>query len=669
MRGAAAHLVAWATAPLVPLAAVAAAAHPRLRADLGERLGIRVPPVAPGALWVHAASVGELAVVDALVPHLDGPLLVTTDSDTGAAAARARGWCAAALPFDHPFCFAPLLSEARPRGLVFVESAFWPFLAAEVRRRGVPVLRVSARESARTAAVRDRLPAWFAADRIWARDDGEARRLQGRGTVAVGGDLKSARPIGPPTLSWPGPFAVGASLRGDDVERFLAVAAARGVRALVAPRHPSRHAPPPGAVLRSELPGGRVPDDVSVVWLDTVGSLAPELAGAEWVFVGGTFDPAIGGHSPWEAARAGAPVVAGPCVAAQGDAFARVGAVLDRDLAAAVARRRPPSLPPIDPVAVARGIEAACPRPGPEVAPRPALWPLVPLVQAAGLAARLRPRRAAPVPVVAVGSTNARSPGRTSTVRALVGALAPLRVGVATRGYRRARGGRDLRCSWDTADAADLGDEGALLAQAGALVVAGPDRVRAAHLLAGQGAELVILDDGPGVALRRDLEIAVVDARFPRARGPLPAGDRRAPEVVPPAAHLVLVHHGGGRFAYPGLPAGRSPGPWVRGDGAEGPPAGPVALWTAVGRGADVLAAVDVPIARVRLDPDHTTPDPEGLAAFAGALPLVCTAKDAVRLPSWLRARAAWRELRVLLPRTLVDRVRGLVRPTGTGSG
>lgn len=652
------HLLAWATAPTLPFLAAALRAHPRTAADWRERLGLDGPPVMPGALWLHAASLGELAAVEALLPHLSPPLLVTAESEAAVRAARALGVPAAALPADHPWCLAPLFAEARPRALVLVESAFWPVLAAEARRRGVPVLRVSARESARTAAARGSVPALFRADRIWARDDAMARRLAGRAPVVeVGGDLKADRPTGPPRLRWPGPFAVGASLRGpDDERRFLEVVARHGLRALLAPRHPAPRPLPPGWVARTALLDDRVPAAASVVLLDTTGELARELRGAEWAFVGGTFDPALGGHSPWDAARAGVPVVAGPHVHAQGDAFARVGASLAPTLAEAVAARRPPTPPPPQAARVAAAVEAAARRPGRETAPRPALWPLVPLVRGVEWARRLRPAWRAPVVVVAVASANARSPGRTSIVRALVRALQPLRVGVATRGYRRARSGRDVRGSWDTTDAADLGDEGALLAEDGAVVAAGPDRVAAVRALAARGVAVVLLDDGPGAPLVRDLVLEVVDARFPGARGPLPAGEGRAPL---PDVDLVLVTHGGGRFEAPGHVVQRRRGAWV-----GGRPAGPVALWTGVGRGPDVLASVresGVQVARVWLAADHALADERALQAFAEDLPLVCTAKDAVRLPPDLRARARWLELEVVLPDEVVARVRAAI--------
>lgn len=656
----------WLTAPLLPLAAGALALGARTRRDLAARLGLRVPPVQPGALWLHAASVGELAAVEALLPHLPPPLLVTCDTDTGARAARRLPVPSGVMPLDHPWCAAPLFAEARPRGLVFVESAFWPALAATARAAGIPVLRVSARESARTAALRDRLPGWFHADATWARDAAQAARLAARsGAVAVGGDLKAARPVGPPTLRWPGPFAVGVSLRDGDLARMLPVVRAAGLRALVAPRHPDRFDPAPLAgwrwAPRSTL-GAAVPPELEVVVLDALGGLAPELAGASWAFVGGTFDPAIGGHSPWDAARAGVPVVAGPHVGAQGDAFARVGAALGADLAAAVARCAPPPRPEGDAAAVARAVAARCLRPAPECPPRPWALPLAPPVLLAGALRRRLTRRARfPVPVIAVTGTNARSPGRTSTVRALVALLADRRVGVATRGYRRTRRGRDVRGSWDTTAAADLGDEGALLAAAGALVAAGPDRRAAVAALVARGVDVVLLDDGGATGVAADLTLLVLDARFPHARGPLPAGERRGWEAVPDDADLVLVHHGDERFAFPGHPVTRTPTGWRRGDAPSAPPPGPVALWTGVGRGADVLAGLDVPVARAWLDADHATRTGAELAAFAGGLPLVCTGKDAARLDGEVRAGVWWRDVGVGLPEGVVGRVRGVV--------
>ncbi|MEQ1501760.1 MAG: tetraacyldisaccharide 4'-kinase, partial [Myxococcota bacterium] len=200
-------------------------------------------------------------------------------------------------------------------------------------------------------------------------------------------------------------------------------------------------------------------------------------------------------------------------------------------------------------------------------------------------------------------------------------------------------------------DPRDLGDEGTLLAGCGALVAAGPDRVRAARLLRDAGATVIVVDDGAARrGLHRDLELAIVDARFPGARGLLPAGERRERPVVRPTADLVLVHHGDGRFGFPGHPVVRRPTAWQ-----PATPTGPVAAFAGIGRPADFLATIDLPVARFLAIPDHAPIDPQVLRDWAGGLPIVCTTKDAARLPPGIAA--AWRDVDVVLPEVVLARL------------
>lgn len=653
------RLLGLLTAAGLPAWAAATALHPRWRRDWRERWGVDVPPVQPGAVWVHAASVGEVAAAEAVIDRLPRPVLLTADTDTGAARARAvalarPGVAGGVRPVDHVLALAPLWAEARPRAVVFVEGTFWPALAWRARRAGIPVMRVAAKAGPRTRAFRPLLRAWWApVTDVLARDaDAAAFLASAHGApVEVGGDPKADGPVGPPVLRWARPFAVGASLRDGDAERLLAVVDP-GLALLLAPRRPLAF--DPGVLAgrrwrrRTELTGGIVPPEVDVVVLDTLGELARCYAGAAFAFVGGTFDPAIGGHSPLEAARAGVATVAGPHIHAHAEAFRAVGASVDPDLRAAIARAAPPRIPAGAAARIATAVVARLGPPAPESSPRP--W-AAPVAAVVAMAAVRLPRRTVrlPVPVVSVGSTNARSPGRTSTVRALVGALRARGhvVGVAVPGYRRGRPGRDVRLS---SDPADVGDEGALLAAAGALVAAGPDRAEAGRRLVAAGATVVLLDD----ALRhrhvhRDLDLAVVDARYPGARGPIPMGERRGLALVPSGVDLVLVHHGDGVFSYPGEPVARIAGPWV-----PGPPVGPVAAFCGIGRAADFLASLEVPVARFRALRDHAPLDAADLVRWAEGLPLVCTAKDAVRAPS-LAVHA--RDVDVVLPDAVLARL------------
>lgn len=672
------------TTALLPAWAAVVALHPRLRGDARERLGLAVPPAPFGAVWVHAASVGEVGAAEALLAHLPGPVLLTADTDTGVGRARAVATAsggrvvAGARPVDHPWTLAPLWAEARPRAVVFVEGTYWPQLAALARRAGVPVARVSAKAGRGT-----RRWGWFQrifpADLVVARDEGEAGFF---GTTAVGGDLKGDRPVPPNPLRWSRPYVIGASTRPGEEEAL--VEAMRLVRAhvpgrpalLLAPRHPERFDAVEAALValgirhtrRTALVDGCVPDDVDVVVLDTIGDLAGCVDGALAAFVGGTFDAAIGGHSPAEAGRAGVPVVAGPHVHGNAAAFAAVSGIRvqhpDGLASALIEASAAPRPRPWSNGAGARTAALLRPLlrdPAPEASPRP--WARV-FAVVWGLAASLRPGRVERlgIPVVSIGSTNARGPGKTSTARWFARALRARGhvVGIATRGYRRARAGDDIRLSSTSADAADLGDEGALFAADGFLVAAGPDRVACGRALEAAGATVIVLDDGlQHRRLHRDVDLCVVDARYPAGRGLIPAGERREREIVPVRVDGVIVHHASATDHRLGIDVGvpvarahRSFGPWRRGGARATAPDRPVAAFAGIGRPADFLAGVGAPVARFRALGDHQPVDAAvaaELEVWAADLPLVTTAKDHVRLPEPLRSRVWSRDVEVEL--------------------
>jgi len=650
-----ARLAAAASAPLLPAWALACAVHPRLRRDLRGRFAMDVPPVAPGAIWIHGASVGEVAAAESLASELDGPVLVTADTDTGRERARQiPGVIGGIRPVDHPWLIAPIWAEVRPRAVVFIEGTWWTQLAWMARRAGVPVVRVSAKAGRRTrAAAGPWYRRWVAAtDLVLARDEGEASwfRSAQDAPVEVVGNLKASGPVGVNPLLWRRAFVVGASTRPGDEAALLD--AVDGVGLLLAPRHPERF-DEVETLLRSRGVSwqrrtaivGEVTADV--VLLDTLGELADCLVGASAAFIGGTFDAAIGGHSPLEAARAGVPVVCGPHTWANSAAFDDCGATVTRpvDLGRSLREARSSAVDTGAAARAARRIADLIGAPAPESAPRPWASPLS-RAWTTGAAARnalydrgMLPAARVGVPVISVGSANSRGSGKTSTVRWLAGLLRDLgyRPGIAIRGYRRV-------------NTDELGDEGELHAADGFLVAADPDRVAAARTLERSGADVVLLDDGlQHRRLHRDLEIVVVDARFPTGRTALPAGEGRE-AAVPIRADLIVVHHASDLFPAPEshipvIEARRVPGPWSR-PGLSGP----VAAFAGIGRPADFLESLELEVSRFRALADHQPID-DALAAdlldWSGGLPLVCTAKDAMRLPAALRPHVWWRDVRV----------------------
>jgi tetraacyldisaccharide 4'-kinase len=154
----------------------------------------------------------------------------------------------------------------------------------------------------------------------------------------------------------------------------------------------------------------------------------------------------------------------------------------------------------------------------------------------------------APVPVVSVGNLTWGGTGKTPFVAALVSYWQSVgrRVGVASRGYGRRSRGTVLVSDGNRllAGVAEAGDEPYLLARRfpGAIVAVAERRVDAAREAARLGAEIVILDDAfQHLAIRRDLDVVLVDAGDPFGGGPPPRGRGREDAPAIARADLVVV--------------------------------------------------------------------------------------------------------------------------------
>lgn len=334
---------------------------------LAERLG-RVPAPRPGPggrLWLHAASVGEVTsarwLVEAVMAARPGlQVLVTCNSATGRAAAA--GWglpgvTAALAPLDSGGAAARVLDLWEPQALVVVENELWPARLAAADRRGVPILVVGARMSARSAARWARLAPGLMRRTLatvgWlsAQDDGSLERLRRLGLAkAAEGPVVAMKSLGRARPA-PAPFAPPAA-RSSTVlaasthegEEALVLAAFQAARdrfdhLILAPRHPHRGAEVRGLVQAAGLrlatrSAGEEPGPRTEVHLaDTLGEMDHWYAMAGVCVIGGTFAPR-GGHTPWEPARHGMALIHGPDVAN----FAAPFAALDRAGAALAVR-------------------------------------------------------------------------------------------------------------------------------------------------------------------------------------------------------------------------------------------------------------------------------------------------------------------------------------------
>jgi 3-deoxy-D-manno-octulosonic-acid transferase len=328
------------------------------RARLPERRGLARTARPTGALvWLHAASVGELASVLPLIERIRArniEILVTTGTVTsgGLAAQRLpRGVIHQFLPLDFPRYMRRFLDHWKPDLALLVESDLWPNMLIEASRQGVPMIMVNGRLSQKSFQRWRYLPNTIGNllqrfDLCLAGTPGDATRLidSGAPRVVSTGNLK---------LDVPAPSADDAKLtilREAIVGRPLIVAASThageesivieahkrlrenypGLLTLIAPRHPERG---PGVVQIASAAGmsaaqrsrGELPQAGTEIYIaDTMGELGLIYRLSPIVFMGGSL-VRHGGQNPIEAAKLGAAILHGPHVWN----FAEIYAALD----------------------------------------------------------------------------------------------------------------------------------------------------------------------------------------------------------------------------------------------------------------------------------------------------------------------------------------------------
>jgi 3-deoxy-D-manno-octulosonic-acid transferase len=299
------------------------------------------------------------------------PLIVSTTTITGQTLTRERLSFADAIiyfPLDWSFCVRRAFEAVRPSLVLVLETEIWPNFLREAGGRKVPVLFVSGRISDRSFARYQKFLGVFGfflrpflknalshASAFLMQSEKDAERIRALGapadSVAVSGNLKydSALPSPTPLSNWleaelkrggRSPVIVAGSVVA--TEEPLALIAFgtlqgeyRNALLVLAPRKPEQFAAAAEFIeeshrkfiRRSELPiptpaqvsGGAnghsgysaIPNEVTVLLLDSIGELASLYRLADGAFVGGSLVPS-GGHNILEPAAFGKVPVFGP---------------------------------------------------------------------------------------------------------------------------------------------------------------------------------------------------------------------------------------------------------------------------------------------------------------------------------------------------------------------
>jgi 3-deoxy-D-manno-octulosonic-acid transferase len=357
-----------------------------------ERFGLYRAEAQPGALWIHAVSLGETRAAAILLEHLrqlrpDVRVLLTHGTATGRAEGERllrEGDEQAWLPWDTPKAVGRFLDHFRPAIGVLMETEVWPNLVAACRARGLPLALANARLSGLSLRKTQRLawlsrPAYESLAAVWAQTDADGKRLARAGATVKGvfGNLKFDATPDEAQLArgrqWraavAAPVVMFASSReGEEAALFRVlkgVPAAPPVQWLVVPRHPQRFDEVAALARQQGLSVARrsqwsAQPEPADVWIgDSLGEMALYYGLAHVAMLGGSFEQ-LGGQNLIEAAACGCPVVMGPHTfnfAEAADLAQAAGAALrvasiDEGVRAAVALAA-------DPAALAARAEAA----------------------------------------------------------------------------------------------------------------------------------------------------------------------------------------------------------------------------------------------------------------------------------------------------------------------
>ena len=243
-------------------------AEPLYSTAIAERIGRYRGAVPPGALWIHAVSLGETRAAAPLLAALRQArpglrLLLTHGTATGRAAGQEllrEGDLQAWLPWDTPGGVRRFLAHFAPVGGVLMETEIWPNVLAEAKARGLPAMLANARLSERSRRRGQRVdallrPAFESLAAAFAQTEADAVRLRDAGVageLVVAGNLKFD--LAPEAAliergrRWKSPLAtrpvvLGAVTReGEEASLLAAWRAVAPPRPLlvVVPRHPQR---------------------------------------------------------------------------------------------------------------------------------------------------------------------------------------------------------------------------------------------------------------------------------------------------------------------------------------------------------------------------------------------------------------------------------------------
>ncbi len=333
---------------------------------LAQRFGIYTMSM-PGAVWIHAVSLGELRSAVPLIRELlvRGDRVVTThftpaglhEAQSTFADEIARGQlCAVRVPFETNWAYRGFFRAFRPRLGLVMEIEVWPRMVFAARSAGVPLFMCNA-QYPKKSLVRDTASLWKLRQQVmrgyagaFVKSQLQADRFASIGVanIHVTGELRFQQPVpiaqvkaGNAARIWLDAaerpvITIASSIEGEDALYLHAIQTLRqhskerdlpAPLIVYVPRRPERFNAVAGEISaagfsllrRTQLWSEDVakprntnkPPIPDVLLGDSLGEMWFYLAMADQVIVGGGFQPA-GSHNIIEPLMLKKPVITGP---------------------------------------------------------------------------------------------------------------------------------------------------------------------------------------------------------------------------------------------------------------------------------------------------------------------------------------------------------------------
>jgi 3-deoxy-D-manno-octulosonic-acid transferase len=317
------------------------------RSLLKNRLRPQLAAASEKSIWIHAVSVGEVRSLRTLIETLGRTgqrIVLSVTTPAGFAFARKEYPAIPVIqaPLDLSFVVGRFIDRVNPLLVIFNEMEIWPNWVWLLHRRRIPMLLINGRIS--TSAFRRYRTFRIILQPFFRRIDGysvqnelyrqrflrlriPAERITVCGNIKADEAESSLPSIPSPAevraqLQLPASarkIAVLASSHDSDERIFLpAVQSRPDYFFIIVPRHVQRAAAIAarlqrvGAKYALYSSGETLDTGARVLIYDRMGYLFPIMSIADVVFMGGTFDPGIGGHNLYEPAVLGKPIAGGP---------------------------------------------------------------------------------------------------------------------------------------------------------------------------------------------------------------------------------------------------------------------------------------------------------------------------------------------------------------------